>query len=464
MSRRLDLLAVVAVAAVAAVAFAPTLGAGLNYDEAVYLASADALLHGQALGQDVYASQPPGWYAVVEAALSLAGRSVDGVRALLLVLPVAGCLAAYAIGRAYGGVLAGLAAGLTLTLAPPWPEFAGRIEADPGSVALGLASLAAALWSSRAPERWATWLAAAAGALLAAALSLKLLAVPFAIALVAVAIADRVPLRRVAVAAAAAAAVTLVVLLPHVSALGELRESVLGFHADARAVETVGPSSLDRVLDFPHPRTPFTWIALAGAVAGVVAVVRTRRLERWPLWTLAAAATAFVLWVEPLQDHHLVLLAAGWGVPAATELGLAIEGLGGRARPLVAGVLALFLAAAFVQEHRRLAGAEPERDDVRAAADIVRGATAGDALVAADLPQVAFYADRRVPGALVDASAVRFQAGSLTPADVRETIADPRVAAVVVGREFRELDEIRGAAADRFPRRRTSGEVTVYVR
>ena len=464
MSRRSELLAVVAVAAVAVIAFTPTLGAGLNYDEGVYLASADALLHGQRLGGDVYASQPPGWYAVVEAALALAGRSVDGVRGLLLVLPVAGCLAAYAIGRAYGGILAGLAAGLTLTLAPPWPEFAGRIEADPGSVALGLAALAAALWSSRVSARWATVLAAAAGALFAAALSLKLLALPFAVPLVAVAIADRMPLRRVAAAAAAALAVALLVVVPHGSALGELRESVLGFHADARAVDTVGPSNLDRVLDFPHPRTPLTWIALAGAIAAAVSVLRTRRLERWPLWTLAAAATAFVLWVEPLQDHHLVLLAAGWGVPAATELGLAIEGLAGRARPLAAGSLALLLAAAFVQEHRRLARAEPERDDVLAAADVVRGATGDDALVAADLPQVAFYADRRVPGALVDASAVRFQAGSLTPADVRETIADPRVAAVVVGREFRDVDEIGTAAAARFPRRSTKGEVTVYLR
>ena len=459
MSRRLDLLAAVAVGVVAVAAFTPTFGAGLNYDEGVYLASADALLHGQALGRDVYASQPPGWYAVVEAALGLAGRSVDGVRGLLLVLPVAGCLAAYAIGRAYGGVAAGLAAGLTLALAPPWPEFAGRIEADPGAVALGLAALAAALWSSRGPERWATPLAAAAGALFAAALSLKLLAVPFAVPLVAVAFADRVPPRRIAVAA-----VALLVLLPHASALDELRDSVLGFHADARDVETVGPSSLDRVLEFPHPRTPFTWIALAGAVAAVVAVVRTRRLERWPLWTLAAASTAFVLWVEPLQDHHLVLLAAGWGVPAATEVGVAIERLRPRVRPLAAGALALFLAAALVQEHRRLARAEPERDDVLAAADAVRAATADDALVAADLPQVAFYADRRVPGSVVDASAVRFQAGSLTAADVRETIADPRVAAVVVGREFREVDGIAAAAGARFPRRTTSGEVTVYVR
>ena len=67
------------------------------------------------------------------------------VRGLVMVLVVAGCLAAYAVGRAYGGVLAGLAAGLTLALAPPWPELAGRIEADPGSVRWG---------SSRSPPRY----------------------------------------------------------------------------------------------------------------------------------------------------------------------------------------------------------------------------------------------------------------------------------------------------------------------
>lgn len=463
MSQRLDIVAAAAVAAVAVIAFAPTLGAGVNYDEAVYLASADALLHGQALGHDVYASQPPGWYAVIEGALALAGRSADAVRGVLLVLPIAGCLAAYAIGRGYGGVLPGLAAGLTLALAPPWPEFAGRIEADPGSVALGLVALAAAVWSSRVRAPWATVLAGSAGAVFAAALSLKLLALPFAVPLAAVAVADRTPLRRLAVAAASALVVAVLVLLPHASAIGELGDGVLGLHADARELETVGPSNLNRVLDFPHPRTPFAWIVLAGTLAAVASVLRGR-LERWPLWTLAAAATGFVLWVEPLQDHHLVLLAAGWGVPAATELGIAITRLGGRAQPIAASALALFLAAALVQEHRRLTGAEPEREDVLAAADVLRAATAEDSLVAADLPQVAFYADRRVSGAVVDASAVRFLAGSLSAQEVRDVIADPRVEAVVVGREFRELPEIAAAARARFPRRTTTGDVTVYAR
>ena len=58
-------------------------------------------------------------------------------------------------------------------------------------------------------------------------------------------------------------------------------------------------------------------------------------------------------------------------------------------------------------------------------------ATAG-VLVASDLPIVPFLADRRMPGDLVDTSAVRFATGSLTPRRVR--LAHARV--YVVGREF----------------------------
>jgi hypothetical protein len=67
--------------------------------------------------------------------------------------------------------------------------------------------------------------------------------------------------------------------------------------------------------------------------------------------------------------------------------------------------------------------------------------TKPDDLVASDLPIVAYLADRREPGELVDTSAVRFSSGSLKPTDVRGSGARVYVA----GREFlREPETIAG--------------------
>jgi hypothetical protein len=60
-------LALLGVLVVAGVLFGRGLDAATNYDEGVYLASLDALTHDQALGKDVYASQPPGFYVLLQA-------------------------------------------------------------------------------------------------------------------------------------------------------------------------------------------------------------------------------------------------------------------------------------------------------------------------------------------------------------------------------------------------------------
>src|SRR5436190_16606917 len=100
----------VALTALVAYAFSRSLHAGGAYDEGVYMASLDALEHGQRLGSQVFASQPPGFYLLLEAARHLSGSSIVGVRSGMLALSLVGCLSAYYIGRSLGGMQGGLLA------------------------------------------------------------------------------------------------------------------------------------------------------------------------------------------------------------------------------------------------------------------------------------------------------------------------------------------------------------------
>ena len=125
--------------------FGRLVGADTDYDEGVYLTSLDALEHGQKLGEDVFAPQPPGWYLLLRL-ISLAGAdSVRGFHIGMVVVAIATCLAAYLLGRSLAGPVAGLTAAALLTVAPPVPALrppgAGRHPAARGVPARSLARL-----------------------------------------------------------------------------------------------------------------------------------------------------------------------------------------------------------------------------------------------------------------------------------------------------------------------------------
>jgi hypothetical protein len=77
-------------------------------------------------------------------------------------------------------------------------------------------------------------------------------------------------------------------------------------------------------------------------------------------------------------------------------------------------------------------------------------------LVASDLPIVPYLADRRLPGNLVDTSAVRLASGSLTAADFERS----PVRVFVVGRELAPF--LRPRPALRLERR--LGSIRILVR
>ncbi|MCP9488171.1 MAG: glycosyltransferase family 39 protein, partial [Gaiellaceae bacterium MAG52_C11] len=232
------------VALAAALLCSRGLDSGANYDEGVYLASADALGRGERLGEDVFASQPPGFYALVRLATALPGESVEAPRTLFVAVAVLGIVAAWSLGRTLAGRLGGLGAAGVLLTAPAYAAESARIAADTPSVALALCGLGLLAAATRG-ESWP--LALAAGAVLAAAISVKLLVLTALVAAVGLLLALGGSRRLAGAFVGGGAAVTAGFLVVYAGALGSLYDDVVAFHTDARSAGDGLATNVERV-------------------------------------------------------------------------------------------------------------------------------------------------------------------------------------------------------------------------
>ena len=448
-----EALALAGLLAIAAFVYVRGVEAAANYDEGVYLASLDALRHGQALGTDVYASQPPGFYVLLQALSLLPGDGVEGTRVAFVLVALAGLVAAYAIGRRLAGVWGAFGAAAVLAITAPWPVQAPRVQADTASVAIAFAAVAVACYAKRSPWRWA-----AVGALAGAAISVKLLALSVLAPLAVLLIARR-SWPAAGAAVAGAAVVWAVLLLVYADALGELWDSVVADHRDARGLGPSYGDNIERV--FLHPldwRTPGAVLVLVGLGCAAVFI---RRVELLALGAWIAASAVLLVAQQPLLDHHFVLLAATLAVPAGAGIGAAVERVPAPARYALAGVAALALAGGFAQEERRLWRQDGDPAEVTRAADELRRRTRPDELVGTDLPIVAYLADRRVPGQLIDSSFVRLGTGSLTDAEILHALDG--LPAVLVGRLYAERPSLMAAIRDRYRTRMDFDRITLFL-
>lgn len=460
MKRLAELVALAGLVVAQALLFGRLVGADTDYDEGVYLSSLDALEHGQRLGEDVFAPQPPAWYGLLRL-LSIAGAdSVRGFQIGMVAVAIATCLAAYLVGRAVGGPAAGLAASALLTIAPPFPLYAHRVLADVPPLGIALVSFWLAIEARR---RRSAALAFLGGAAVAVSLALKptaVLAVPIFLVLL---LWERSLRGRALVAAVLGGTVVgLGFLAAYADVLGELWESVVVYHRDARDTPPVIDET-EALLTFLNWRTPFAWLVVAGLAASVLLFRRRRALRLWALWLWAAIAVAFLGYHTPLHDNHLLLLPVTLAVPAGVALAVLAE----RSRLRVAGLgaLALVLAAGYVQQQRRIVEDQvDEEPELVAAAALLARETGPNDLVVSDHSIVPYLADRRVAGPLVDTAVLRFQTGSLTDAEVLRELAEWDVAAVVAGRAFAERPELMASLRGRYDRLLRVGELHVFLR
>lgn len=440
--------------------FGRLVGTDTDYDEGVYLSSVDALEHGQKLGADVFAPQPPGFYLLLRLISALGADSVRGFHWGMVVVAIATCAAAYLLGRAIAGPLAGVGASALLTITPSFTLIAHQVLADVPPLTLSLFAFWLA-WEAQRRERVGA-VAATAGTAMALAVAVKpnaALALPTFLMLLLWRNSRRE--RAFGGALGGAAAVSATLLIAYHDVLGELWESVVVYHRDARDTPAVVDRSHE-LATFLNWKTPFAWLVIAGLAASLL-LLRRRTEPVWALWGWAAVSFAFVAFHHPLHHNHLVVLPVALATPAAIGLAALVR----RVRPEAAalGVLAILLVGGYVQQHRRLAVADvPEQPELMAAAETLRRVTKPDGLVVSDQPIVPFLADRVVWGPLVDTADLRFQTGSLTPARVLRELDAGDVTAVVVGRWFLEQPAVLAGIRTRYRRVEQHDGVSIWVR
>ncbi len=456
--RAVDVGAPLLVAAAAAFVFARALGTRTNYDEGVYLASLQLLRHGEELGKDIYTPQPPVFYWLLRGLSAPFGHSIEGIRAGFVGLAVVGVLSAFAAARTLWGLGAGLAAGLVLVIAPPFPTVAPTVAADIPSLSLGLVALALAARACR--ERASPAWAAGAGAAAAFAVLTKFLAAPFVLPVLVLPLAARQGRRLLPWIVAGGCAAVGIVALVHLGSLHDLWRGAVTDHEGAKKLSHVHDNvvRLEKLLEW---RTPFGWIVPAGAVAFVV----SRNARRvWPVATVVPAAAAFTLYVRPLPDHQLSLMSCAYAVAAVPALALGIASLRGRVRDAAVVVFAAFVAAGIYQEqHRQVRNDVPEPAKVTWSTAAIEAATASGERITTDEPIVSFESRRLIPGDLTDTSSTRIRSRALTTPQILRDIEASHSKAVLVARIFTTLPDLRHALEARFPLRRECDGATLYL-
>ena len=240
------------------------------------------------------------------------------MRSVFLGLAVVGVAGAWALGRALAGPTGGFLAGAVLLTAPAYAAESVRVAADTASIALALVALALLAWALR---RELVPLAVLAGAGLAAAISVKLFAATALVAAVGLLVGFRAE-RRLAIGwLAGGLAVGVALAAIHANSLGAIWDDAVRFHEEAREYSVSLDSNADRLAEvFVRSGLVYFWLVVAGLVVWLVRRARPRLLL--PLWLCGLAAAAFLVWHRPLIDHHFVLIAASFAVPAGAALHL----------------------------------------------------------------------------------------------------------------------------------------------
>ncbi len=453
------------VLAAAGLLFAQGPPAAADYDEGSYLAAVDAMRHGQELGKEVFTPQPPGFYYLLGAFARVFGSSLGGVRAGIVVTALAGCVAAYLLGRALAGPAAGLVSAALLAVATPYWQFSFRISADLPGLVVGLFSVYLFVRATKRGREGVT-AAVVAGGLFAAALSVKVSAITLLVPLAGYAVARRAGRLQLFAFALGASALALALLLLSFDGLHGIWHGAVAYHGAARRVGPGTWTNAHQLVDFLDPRTrnPLVWVAALGLAAW--AVLRGRLREPvWPLWLWAGLSVLFLVWHRPLHANHYLLVAVAVAPAGAVTAGAAMERLPRREALAAGGLVAAVLVFGYAREFRDLRRNEgPEPAEVRFAVRELELHSGRRDLVVTDRPIIAFLAHRRMPGELVDTAYLRFRAGYLSAGEVLGVIDRRRIRAVVAARAFRDDAAILAGLRERFPRRISSRGVTVYLR
>jgi Dolichyl-phosphate-mannose-protein mannosyltransferase len=454
-------------------AFSRGLHARAAFDEGVYLASLGALDHGQHLGTQVFASQPPGFYLLLQMEGAVFGGNEHSVRLAMVLVALVGVAASYWIGRRIAGRPGGIATSALYIATPPIATEAARVHADLPSAVLALVAVGCALEARRSH---ALPFAALSGVFFAAAVSVKLDSVIVALPLIALTGWPR-SFRALGAWAAGAASLTAALLVSYAGSLSDIWRQAVTFHAGLESstgelLAIHAPTTthgnvvkLANVLtDYGGLRDPLPWIALLGVAAALYASKKRVGREGIALWFLSLLALSFLALHKPLWAHHVVLASASLATAVGTAVASVVT-ISRRRQVLTAALsLAFLVGTARLVELAIRYKPPAELPAVGWAAQALRDRTRPQSYVASDLPIVTVLAGRLTPGPLVDTSNTRLAAGQLSPTLILATIVRSHVSAVVVARGFRDYPRVLAGVRARFPHHVSSRGITIYLR
>jgi Dolichyl-phosphate-mannose-protein mannosyltransferase len=419
----------------------------LTFDDGQYGTVVLGLRDGDLPFRDLFSSQGPLYYPLLGLADLIGFRTLDGPRVLTVAAGIVAAIATYEVARHVTGRGEALFAGALVATSGSILYVTGPLSGDGPALALALAAVATACsWRVRPT----TWRAILTGALMGAALCVKLLVLPAAIPIGVLWLGARP--RRVrdgVLAVAGAIGVGLASALPW--GIDRVWDQSVAYHRDSERLRSYGGNAWTLLRTLAE-RDPF--VLAAAVAAGVTALVvlwRTRHGEtvapaprggdldrRTALWMLVPwlVAQAVFLVAEPaMWRPHVSQIVAP----------LALLSVLRPAPWRVLAVLGVLLVPWWLSNAQPMLWPD---DYSRAEAQVVARLRQlpDDAWVISDDPGFAWRAGHRVPGQFVDVSMKRFQQGALTLDDVREAARDERVCAVVVWSRER-LGSLPGLAA-----------------
>lgn len=415
----------------------------LDYDEGVYLTTAQMILRGHEPFSSVFSSQPPGFLAILIAGFKVFGSSVAVGRGLTIFFALVGLGSAASVGWRLAGPIAApvtiLAQGLPLVFFLD----AQTVQAEMPALALALLAIALLL-SAKQRQSW-LWLAAS-GFIFALGMLCKLLVAPMLLPLIfllgcsweesggklsrllpAGSLSARVFLIRLLMFGLGGIVACGIVLLPY--DLTAIYDQAIRFHLKAKGAFPTSWTANLRLLRSIFQLEP----GLIGlTVAGLIILFRQRRLASVWLCLWIAGATLFLANHTPLFAHHPVILVPPMAIAAgASVLWLPSFWSKKFLRPL--GLLLLLPMVALEPESALgdPATARPafalERDLKQPSTELpfeletqvlqlIEQNTRPDDFIISDRQMQIFRTGRNVPPAMVDTSGVRINSGYLTDA------------------------------------------------
>jgi Dolichyl-phosphate-mannose-protein mannosyltransferase len=415
-----------------------------DYDEGVYLASAQQLNNGHAMFAEVFSSQPLLFLSGLAMTLRLAGGSADAGHLYSLFCGLFALSGVAWMSWEIGGRWSALLASVLLTLSPGFVLASHSIEAEAPMLAFGSVAVAASCRYARLGDR--RWLVVASFLLAAATLS-KLLAIAIAAPILVAVVLKWVEFDRssgIGPLVRDVALGALCLLLPVLFVFGVFSRSaqwdqVIRFHLKASDLFGRPPLLTGNGDIF---KQFLGWdlgiIAMACAGIAVAALLRLTLALVPTIWLLGTFAT--LVRYHPLFAHHLTVL-----IPPLAAIGCLVLSCIGRTKIglthrvvstllcVCAGIVYLIWAPVIVDHDRNMFIADHNPVKARQVAWLRAHSVAGDTVMVDD-QMLAVGADRLVPPQLTDTSNVRKISGYLPLSLLIASMSEARVHTVLLTR------------------------------